>query len=176
MYLPQSFVRFFKLTLQILSRLSKWSEEAVAKKNFPSNLDRVDFLTLIYLDVNSLIGKISPIFECIVEKIPINLNTQLSLIEKSFDESRKMLTERLESIEKQWSEEIIAQTSGWTKQVADIPRLYRKTNRDAPTKPCNYVEQILKPTKTFYTKNSSKIAPDIIKQCMTLSFSHLNRQ
>lgn len=174
--MPQLFTRFFKFTLQILSRLSKWSEEAIATKNLPSNLDRVDFMTVIYLDVNTLIGKISSIFNCIVEKIPANMNTQLNLVEKCFDESCKMLTERLQLIEQQWSNEIIAQTAGWTKQVGDIPRLYRKTNREAPTKPCNYVEQILKPAKSFYTKNSKRIAPDIIKQSMVLSFSHLNRQ
>lgn len=175
-YLPQLFARFFKFTLQILSRLSKWSEEAIATKNLPPNLDRVDFMTMIYLDVNTLIGKISSIFDCIVEKIPVNMNTQLSFIEKCFDESQNLLTERLKLIEQQWSNEIIAQTSGWTKQVGDIPRLYRKTNREAPTKPCNYVEQILKPAKSFYTKNSNRISSDTIRQCMILSFSHLNRQ
>lgn len=151
-------------------------EEAISSKNLPSNLDRVDFMTLIYLDVNNLIAKIPTTVECIKEKIPTNLKTQLNLVEKCFDESHRMLTERLKFIEKQWSNEIIAQTSGWTKQVADIPRLYRKTNREAPTKACNYVEQILKPNKSFYTKNAGKIATDILKQCMILSFSHLNKQ
>lgn len=175
-YLPQLFVRFFKFTLQILSRLGKWSEEAVATKNLPSNIDRVDFLTLIYLDLNKLIEKIPGIIDCITEKVPANLSTQLDLVEKCLDESRKMLIERRKLIEKQWSNEIIAQTAGWTKQVADIPRLYRKTNRDEPKQPCNYVEQILKPNKSFYTKNSKKIASDVIKQCMVISFSHLNKQ
>lgn len=174
--MPQLFVRFFKFTLQILSRLSKWSEEAVGTKNLPSTIDRVDYLTLIYLDVNKLIEKIPGIMDCITEKIPNNLNTQLDLIEKCLDESRKMFIERRKLIEKQWSAEIIAQTAGWTKQVADIPRLYRKTNRDAPKQPCNYVEQILKPNKSFHLKNSSRISSDVIKQCMILSFSHLNRQ
>lgn len=175
-YLPQLFVRFFKFTLQILSRLSKWSEEAVATKSLPPNLDRVEFMTLVYLDVKNLIAKISGIFDCIVEKIPSSLNTQLNLVEKCFDESRQILSERLKFIEKQWSDEIITQTAGWTKQVADIPRLYRKTNRDAPTKPCSYVEQILKPNKSFHTKNSDRIAPDVIRECIILSISHLNRQ
>lgn len=175
-YLPQLFGRFFKFTLQIMSRLSKWSEEAVGTKNFPSNIDRVDFLTLIYLDVNKLIERIPSIIDCITEKIPTNLRTQLDLIEKCLDESRKVLIERRKLIENQWSNEIIAQTAGWTKQVADIPRLYRKTNRDAPKQPCNYVEQILKPNKSFHSKNSNKISSDVIKQCMILSFSHINRQ
>lgn len=171
-------MRFFKFTLQILSRLSKWSEEAVATKNKfdDNNLDRFDFMTLIYLDVAKLKEKSSSLFDCIVEKIPANMNTQLSLIENCFDESRNILTGRLKIIEQQWSAEIIAQTAGWTKQVGDIPRLYRKTNREAPTKPCNYVEQILKPAKTFYSKNSKRIEADTIRKCMILSFSHLNRQ
>lgn len=175
-YLPQLFARFLKFTLQIVSRLSKWSEEAVETKTLPSNIDRIDFMTLVYLDVTHLIAKISGIFDCIVEKMPKHLNTQLNLVEKCFNESRDILNKRLKFIEKQWSDEIIAQTSGWTKQVADIPRLYRKTNRDAPTKPCNYVEQILKASKSFYAKNSSRISPDVIEQCIILSFSHLNRQ
>lgn len=175
-YLPQLFVRFFKFTLQMMSRLSKWSEEAVATKKLPSTIDRVDFLTLIYLDLNKLIEKIPGLTDCITEKVPNTMSTQLELVEKCLNESRKMLIERRELIEKQWSNEIVAQTAGWTKQVADIPRLYRKTNRDAPKQPCNYVEQILKPNKSFHTKNSNKIPSDVIQQCMILSFSHLNRQ
>lgn len=175
-YLPQLFVRFLKFTLQILSRLSKWSEEAIASKSSPPTLNRVEFMTLIYLDVNYLIQKISSMFDCILEKTPVKQSTQLILIEKCFDDSRAMLNERLKLIEQQWSEEIIAQTTGWTKQVGDIPRLYRKTNREAPTKPCNYIEQILKPAKSFHSKNTGKIAPEIITKCVTQSFSHLNRQ
>lgn len=175
-YLPQLFVRFFKFTLQILSRLGKWSEEAIATKNLPANIDRIDFLTLVYLDLNKLIEKIPGIIDCITEKMPANLNTELDLVEKCLDESRKMFVECRKLIEKQWSSEIIAQTAGWTKQVADIPRLYRKTNRDEPKQPCNYVEQILKPNKSFHAKNSNKIAPDVMKQCMITSFSHLNKQ
>lgn len=174
--MPQLFVRFFKFTLQILSRLSKWSEDAIAAKNLPSNIDRVDFLTLIYLDLNKLIEKMPGLIDCITEKVPTAMNTQVDVVEKCLNESRKMLTERGEFIEKQWSNQIVAQTTGWTKQVADIPRLYRKTNRDAPKMPCNYVEQILKPCKSFHTKNSNKIPMDVIKQCMTQSFSQLNRQ
>lgn len=38
------------------------------------------------------------------------------------------------------------------KQVSDIPRLYRKTNRSIPSKPCTYIEVI---TKTITDFNES---------------------
>lgn len=175
-YLPQLFVRFFKLTLQIFARLAKWSEEVIVTKELPSNLDRIDFLVLVYLDLTQLSKIIPKIFDSIVEQIPFSLNTELPLVEKCFDDTKKMLSDRLKQIEEKWSSEIIAQTSGWTKQVADIPRLYRKTNRDAPSKPCNYVEQLLKPVKSFNEKNSSRISSAIIRQCLILIISHLNQQ
>lgn len=175
-YLQQLFTRFLKLTLQILSRLGKWSNEIIETKGQFTKLNRIDFLILLYLDVLKLKSKISSIFDCIVEKIPINLNTQLNLIEKSFDGSQEIFSKYLKRIEQQWNNEIIAQTSGWAKQVADIPRLYRKTNREAPTKPCNYVEQILKPSELFWNKNSERIEPKTLKECLTSSLSQLNRQ
>lgn len=175
-FLPQLFVRFFKFTLQMLARLNKWSEDAIETKEINIKMDRVDFLILLYLDVMKMNDKIPTIFDNIVAKVPVNLNTQLDLIEKCFNESQKTFNGCLKKIKSQWSNEIIAQTFGWTKQVADIPRLYRKTNREAPSKPCNYVEQILSPAETFWNKNKSNIDVDILRQCLVKSFSHLNQQ
>lgn len=175
-FLPQLFVRFFKLILQMLARLNKWSEDAIETKEINIKVNRVDFLILLYLDVMKMNSKIPLIFDKIVEKVPVSLNTQLDLVEKCFNESQNTFNGCLKKIESQWSNEIIGQTSGWTKQVADIPRLYRKTNRKAPTKPCNYVEQLLSPAESFWNKNKSNIEVDILRQCLVKSFSHLNQQ
>lgn len=175
-YLPHLFARFLKLTLQIFGRMAKWTEDAIDTKELPDNLSRIDFLVLLYLDVTQLAKIIPKIFDSIVEQIPINLNTELAMVEKCFDDSRKVLGDRLKQIEAKWSSEIISQTSGWTKQVADIPRLYRKTNREAPSKPCNYVEQLLRPVKSFSEKNSLKISSLTIKECLKLILSHLSQQ
>lgn len=173
-YLPQLFARFFKLTLQIVARLVKWSNDAINTKDIATN--RMDFMVLLYLDISTVIGKIASYIETIREKMPTSLNSQLPVIEKCFDDSKDELHKCLEIIEKQWSDEIISQASGWTKQVADIPRLYRKTNRDAPTKPCTYVEQMMAPMLTFWTNNSQRIPQATLRDCLILSISHLNKQ
>lgn len=173
-YLPQLFARFFKLTLQIVARLVKWSNDAITTKDIATN--RMDFMVLLYLDISTLIDKTASYIDTIREKIPTSLNSQLPVIEKCFEDSKNELRKSLEMIEKQWSDEIISQTSGWTKHVADIPRLYRKTNRDAPTKPCTYVEQMLKPMLTFWTSNSQRISRATLRSCLILSISHLNKQ
>ena len=46
------------------------------------------------------------------------------------------------------------------KSVVDIPRMYRRTNREVPSKPCTYVTTIVDELKTFQTsqKKSCSLA------------------
>lgn len=157
--------------------MNEWtSVSSVTNTDKAKQFNRVDFLVILYLDTIKLIEKIPNIFNNIVDRVPTHLSKEHVLIEKCLNESRQMLEQRLTKIEEQWNKEMLNQTVGWAKQVADIPRLYRKTNRDAPSKPCNYVEQILKPAKTFCDKYKMKIASETIQQCLIYVFSHLNRQ
>lgn len=177
-YLPQIFIRFFKLTLQSISRISSWTEECSEAKNWhaSTDLNRIDFLVTLYLDVNSLLKRIPGVLNVAIENAPTNLNTEIPLFEKCFNESKVSLTQRLAKLESLWQEEILSQTTGWSKQVADIPRLYRKTNRDAPSKACNYVEQILRPAQTFFNEYSKLVDVKAVQNCLENVFSQLTRQ
>lgn len=157
-----------------MARLVNWSRYALSAKEIATN--RMDFMALLYLDVSAVVRKMPAYVAVICGKMPKQSGTEERLIEKCFDESETELRSCLKAIEKQWSDELIAQTSGWTKQVADIPRLYRKTNRDAPTKPCSYVEQMLKPMLDFWATNSERIPRATLRDCLVLSIAHLNRQ
>lgn len=44
------------------------------------------------------------------------------------------------------------------RQVADIPRLYRRTNRDIPTQPCSYVASLLAPVDELTKIHSAYIS------------------
>lgn len=180
-YLPQIFNRFLKLSLQIYSRLASWIDAAILADNWPkvtvpNQRSRVDFLVVLYIDINQTINESNNISAEIVDKMPVHLRAEHDIVEQCIKESRQIFAKRLTQIEEQWNKEMLRQTAAWTKQVADIPRLYRKTNREAPTKPCNYVDQILKPAKSFIEAYSTKIAPDTVQRCLVYVFSQLNKQ
>ena len=42
------------------------------------------------------------------------------------------------------------------KHVTDIPRLFRRTNKDIPTKPFSYVDQLLVPVREFHAKHKDQ--------------------
>lgn len=178
-YLPQLFNRFLKFSLQLYSRLASWIDTAILADNWPKTnpqRSRVDFLVHLYTDIIETISESTTIAREIVDKMPIHLCNEHDVIEQCMNETRQMLAKRLNQIEDQWNREMLKQTSGWVKQVADIPRLYRKTNREAPTKPCNYVELILKPAKSFKEMYATKISDDTIRRCLIHVLSQLNKQ
>lgn len=177
-FLPQIFIKFFKLSLQMLSRISSWTDEVSDPKNWPTTceLKRIDFLVLLFLDVSALAKNVPKIIDIVVDNIPINLNPDIPLLSKCLKESEICVQSRLVTLQLQWQAEILSGISGWTKQVADIPRLYRKTNRDAPVKACNYVEQILRPAQTFHGQYSTSLDPVVVQTCLRNVFSQLTSQ
>lgn len=177
-YLQQLFIRFFKLTLQIISRICSWTDEVSETKNWskPNDIKRIDFLVTVYLDMMAFAHKIPNIVDIIVENNPVQFNTEIPTLTDSIKESEVTIQNHLSKLESQWQEEILVETSGWTKQVADIPRLYRKTNRDAPTKACNYVDHILKPAQTFHRQYSSALHANVIQNCLRNVFSQFTNQ
>jgi len=60
-------------------------------------------------------------------------------------------------------EDIASKSIPHLKSVNDIQRLYRRTNRQVPSKPCPYIVSVLLPIHEFYTKTSSICANDILQ-------------
>ena len=110
-YLPQLFHRFFKLTLQIMGRIAKWTDEAAQETN------DIKLNIGLYTDTILLIQKIPQILSIIVEKSPVQMNQELPVIEKCFNDSKVQLTANLDK-------GLIVNSAMNVRQVNDIPRYF----------------------------------------------------
>lgn len=86
-----------------------------------------------------------------------------------WEDVRECLTECSEEIKSKLPrfqahlvEEITTQCSVHLKQVNDIPRLYRRTNKEVPSKQSSYVINLLKPIKMF-TEEHAEILDEKLK-------------
>jgi len=61
------------------------------------------------------------------------------------------------------------------RQVNDLPRLYRKTNREVPTRCSSYVEQMLRPLKAFAQQNESQLGTLVVEQILAEVASHITK-
>jgi hypothetical protein len=88
-------------------------------------------------DVSSyfLTFQIKAFYETDITQLISPSEQQCDLLTRSLDSSLMSLRDQLEKIQALVSDELITQSSSHLKQVFDIPRLYRRTNREVSNQP-----------------------------------------
>nr|CAD7454847.1 unnamed protein product [Timema tahoe] len=172
---------FWKLSLQIIARYCTWIEEAWEEKwpsesspstngtNLPpsegTQSDRLLFLVYLHADIESFADKL--------KHFPAMTSTRL---DDSIEESKQQLLSRLPIVTQFILGEVSSQSLSQLRQVNDIPRLFRRTNRDIPTKPCLYVAAILAPPLSFHKAYREVVGAAQLQRWLTLIFSAITQQ
>lgn len=182
-YLDQLFHKFFKLTFQLIARAVHWIHEVlqltVDKFEHPS-VDVQTFYTILHRDIGTFILKLPQVEQLVTQKLSENptLKDKLKVesIKKCFGAPRESLETHQRSIESQIVQKLMNLSLKSIRNVQDIPRLFRKTNRDVPTKHLPYVEQIVQPIENFISKNSKNYQTDVVRRIMKDLFNQLTIQ
>lgn len=74
------------------------------------------------------------------------------------------------------TEDIVKQCSGYLTQVNDIPRLYRRTNKEVPTKPSAYLTGVMKPLSRFCDEYASSLSVQQKEEFLSQVFVALAQQ
>lgn len=182
-YLDQLFHKFFKLTFQLIARAIHWIGEVLQltteRFEHPS-IDCQTFFTILHRDIGTFILKLPQIEQLITQKLSDNVSLKdklkVATVKKCFDSPRISLEEQQRNIENQIIQKLLTTCLKSMKNVQDIPRLFRKTNRDVPRKNLPYVEQIINPVNDFVKKNSKNYQPEVIQRILKETFSQLTIQ
>lgn len=112
----------------------------------------------------------------IIQSAPPDVDGHATALRQNFLESCDLLSDRRGKIAGRIVQEILSRSVGSIKQVNDIPRLYRKTNREIPSKPCGYVDQMLEPSRQFRQQYANDIGTETCQEICGNLFSSLNIQ
>lgn len=146
--------KFWKLSLQIISRFTTWSRSFDGStKNIRT--EDVDFLVFLYTDIELLLSLVPTFRNSVINKLPKISDHTLELLSKSLEESSSELSKQLENLSGSIIKTLSGNSFSLIRQVNDIPRLFRRTNRDPPTKPCSYVLSILQVPNQFHKKHQA---------------------
>lgn len=107
--------------------------------------------------------------------LKIFLSLYMYSIIDSLDETIKNLKKIWPDITKEIVNELLKQCVVHLKQVSDIPRLFRRTKRDIPTKSCVYIKNTLAFLINFHA-DYKKIIPDDVNYWLQLTLSSLTEQ
>ncbi|XP_037946557.1 conserved oligomeric Golgi complex subunit 2-like, partial [Teleopsis dalmanni] len=171
LYLPEVFPKFYRLNIQIVVRLSRWISTVMPMittnkvNELPAGFNKTDFLITLHDDIQKFTATLPQIQETISACIPKNKQTTLisETVAKSIVLLQSTISVHLTNVQDALVNILIAE-SGLenVRQVNDLPRLYRKTNRDIPTRSSGYVEQMIRPLKQFATKYGQQLGNDTV--------------
>ncbi|XP_051158118.1 conserved oligomeric Golgi complex subunit 2 [Leptopilina boulardi] len=186
-FLSQLLHRFWKLNLQICSRYNEWCKGTLNQKwqiitvneittvTETENPTRLEFLVCLYTDVGNFIKLLPTILEMAKQKVKNLDEKSYKLLEDCLGETNKNLSETLPLITEEIVKELLSQSAFHLKQISDIPRLFRRTNREIPTKPCAYVKNALSFLSAFYA-DYFPIIPQEINLWLLQTLSSLTEQ
>ncbi|XP_055374177.1 conserved oligomeric Golgi complex subunit 2 [Condylostylus longicornis] len=172
-YNKKLFTKFLKLSLQILSRVNIWARNILdsnKSKNFP-----IDLIVLIYGDISLITEKIPIYTQVSKSKLPKEISNSAYLCESCFEHSTTMFKNLKNLIEEKVAAFLINQSSVHLKFVADLTRMYRKTNRDVPNDKSIYVHNMTKPFESFKQKYSKSFTDKKLKEIFKTCFQEITK-
>lgn len=178
-YLDQLFQNFLKLTFQLISRGTRWTKDVI-KMSTNSEQDLFPYYTVLHHDIEILVRKFSQIEQLIVQKLSENARLKdkisSSAIKRCFDSPRASFEQCQKEIESQVGKKLMVSCVKSIKNVQDIPRLFRKTNREVPTKNLPYVDQILIIVNDFDQKHKKSYQSEVFQRILKDVFSQTTIQ
>ena len=103
--------------------------------------------------------------DLVEEQLTSSLNTSIQAIEDCLPK----ITESIVKV-------IVSESVVHLRQVSDIPRLFRRTNRETPTKPCDYIGNVLLLPTKFYNSKKNFVPDEVLQSWLTLVFNEITMQ
>ncbi|XP_072266342.1 conserved oligomeric Golgi complex subunit 2 [Pyxicephalus adspersus] len=194
-FLPLLAHRFWKLTLQLLSRYFVFVKEVASHvtsecsmaeiKGFPQSTSKdvaassvvseensarsipeaqssklsMHQLILLVADVEKITDQLPKLTDLIKTKLSLIGFKNMSIIKGALEDMISSLSEPLLVINTRISLYLGESCLVYLKSTLEVPRLYRRTNKEVPTRPSLYIENAIKPL--FVLQNEYK---NILKQ------------
>lgn len=170
-FLHQLAHRFLKLNLQILARYYMWTTQVLEKK---CGSDNVQFLVALYTDIETLSVKFPELYDIVSQRFQAYVSVEtMNTLKKSLEESKDRLLSQLSNVSSKIVSCISMESITALRQVSEVPRLFRRTNRETPVKPLSYVAAVLAPPISFHnTYNENRHC----LQWLILIFSEITKQ
>lgn len=201
-YLPPLAHRFWKLTLQLISRYSTFLTEVLTKTSsteaskdsvrpLPSSASSTSSrtsqdadsetggptvlstkqLVFIAADVDKLQGKIPDISEMIKAKLE-NIGFQnFAIVSEALQDSSTSLSSCVPTLNSRMTQHLTERSIRFLKNASEVPRLYRRTNKEVPTRASAYMDNALRPLHQLVTDSKNVVKDSIIQEWLQVTLS-----
>ncbi|KAL6486902.1 hypothetical protein MHYP_G00035280 [Metynnis hypsauchen] len=201
-YLPPLAHRFWKLTLQLLSRYSAFLTEVLTKtpppettkdpvRPLPSSASSTSSrtsqdadsesggptalstkqLVFIAADVDQLQEQIPEISVMIKGKLEGIGFRNFALVSDALDDSKTALSGCIPKLNNRMTQNLTERSFRFLKNASEVPRLYRRTNKEVPTRASAYMDNALRPLHQLVSDSTGVVKVSIIHEWLRVTLS-----
>ncbi|KAG7333833.1 hypothetical protein KOW79_002240 [Hemibagrus wyckioides] len=201
-YLPPLAHRFWKLTLQLLSRYSTFLTEVLTKTSssettkeatrpLPSSASSTSSrtsqdadsesggptllstkqLVFIAADVDHLQEQIPDISNMVKERLQEIGFQNLVLVSDALDDSKVALSRCIPTLNSRMTQNLTERSFRFLKNASEVPRLYRRTNKEVPTRASAYMDNALQPLHQLLSDSTGVVKASIFQEWLRVALS-----
>uniref|UniRef100_A0AAR2IVE1 Conserved oligomeric Golgi complex subunit 2 n=1 Tax=Pygocentrus nattereri TaxID=42514 RepID=A0AAR2IVE1_PYGNA len=201
-YLPPLAHRFWKLTLQLLSRYSAFLTEVLTKtpppettkdpaRPLPSSASSTSSrtsqdadsesggptalstkqLVFIAADVDQLQEQIPEMSVMIKAKLEGIGFKNFALVSDALDDSKTALSGCIPKLNNRMTQNLTERSFRFLKNASEVPRLYRRTNKEVPTRASAYMDNALRPLHQLVSDSTGVVKVSIIHEWLRVTLS-----
>ncbi|XP_055746044.1 conserved oligomeric Golgi complex subunit 2 isoform X1 [Salvelinus fontinalis] len=192
-YLPPLSHRFWKLTLQLISRYSKFLTEMLTKspstevskdpvRPLPSSASSTSSRTsqddggsesgspatlstkqLVFIasDVDKLQDQIPELSKMIMQKLEVIGYKNVVIVGEALEDSKASLSGCIPTLNSKMTQHLTERCFRFLKSASEVPRLYRRTNKEVPFRASAYMDNALRPLHQLLSDSKEMVKPSI---------------
>uniref|UniRef100_A0A4W5JDY7 Conserved oligomeric Golgi complex subunit 2 n=1 Tax=Hucho hucho TaxID=62062 RepID=A0A4W5JDY7_9TELE len=202
-YLPPLVHRFWKLTLQLISRYSKFLTEMLTKspstevskdpvRLLPSSASSTSSRTsqdyggsesgspatlstkqLVFIasDVNQLQDQITELSEMIKQRLEVIGYNNFVIVVEALEDSKASLSGCIPTLNSKMTQHLTERCFRFLKSASEVPRLYRRTNKEVPSRASAYMDNALRPLHQLLCDSKDTVKPSITQDWLRITLN-----
>ncbi|KAK0144936.1 Conserved oligomeric Golgi complex subunit 2 [Merluccius polli] len=183
--------RFWKITLQLYSRYSRFLHEVLTKtpasevtkeptRPLPSSASSTSSRTsldeagsesgypaslstkqLVYIaaDIQKLQEQIPDLTEIVRQRLEAVGFKNFAVLEAALGDSKDSLSGSTPTLNARMTQHLSERCSRYLKSASEVPRLYRRTNKEVPVRASAYMDNALRPLHQLLTDSTGLVTP-----------------
>uniref|UniRef100_A0A673VSR6 Conserved oligomeric Golgi complex subunit 2 n=1 Tax=Salmo trutta TaxID=8032 RepID=A0A673VSR6_SALTR len=203
-YLPPLSHRFWKLTLQLISRYSKFLTEMLTKspstevskdpvRPLPSSASSTSSRTsqddggsesgspatlstkqLVFIasDVDKLQDQVIPeLSKMIMQKLEVIGYKNVVIVGEALEDSKASLSGCIPTLNSKMTQHLTERCFRFLKSASEVPRLYRRTNKEVPFRASAYMDNALRPLHQLLSDSKDMVKPSIAQDWLRITLN-----
>ncbi|XP_041922047.1 conserved oligomeric Golgi complex subunit 2 [Alosa sapidissima] len=152
------------------STSSRTSQDADSESGGPASLSTKQ-LVFIAADVDKLQEQIPQISEMIRERLEAIGFKNFPIVSEALEDSKASLSSCLPTLSARMTQHLTERCFRFLKSASEVPRLYRRTNKEVPTRASAYMDNALRPLHQLVSDSRDLVKAVLMQEWLRVTLS-----